>query len=71
MAEIKIQETELEDLKIKAEAATRLATLANNAICYMIEHDMDDDDIADYLGCTPETVTAIDNEDFEAIAKGE
>ena len=28
MAEIKIQETELEDLKIKAEAATRLTTLS-------------------------------------------
>ena len=37
----------------------------------MIEHGMDDDEIAEYLGCTPETVTAIDNEDFEAIAKGE
>jgi len=46
-----------------------IVALLNNAICFMYENNMSKEEIADYLGTDNETLDAIENEDFEFLAR--
>lgn len=69
MSELRMALAETEAVEQKAKAFDKVITIANNAICYMYEHNMTRHDIADYLGCSVEMLEAIDTEDYETIAK--
>ena len=46
-----------------------IVALLNNAICFMYENNMSKKEIADYLGTDNETLDAIENGDFEFLAR--
>ena len=69
MSELRMALAETEAVEQKAKAFDKVITIANNAICYMYEQNMTTDEIAEYLGCDTEMIKAIDNEDYETIAK--
>ena len=66
-AELMMELAEQRDLETKAEACDVLFTIANNAISYMYEQGMSDEDVAKYLFTTTDIIDAINNEDAEAI----
>lgn len=69
MSELKQQESESNEIIKKARAYDKVIALLNNAICSMYENNMPIKEIADYLGTDRETLVAVDNEDFEYLAK--
>ena len=49
------------------EICDRLLVLLNNAITFMYEQNMSIEDIADYLGSSPEELDAINENDIDGI----
>lgn len=46
-----------------------IVALLYNAICFMYENNMSKKEIADYLGTDNETLDAIEDNDFEFLAR--
>ena len=71
MSELRQALAETEAVEQKAKAYDTIVTIANNAITFMYEQGMMTEEIAEYLCCSVDTLKAIDEEDYETIAKEE
>lgn len=71
MGELREEMAERQVRETKAEAAEKLCILLNNAIGFMLESGMSEEEVADYLGCDKEAITAANEDDYEYFAKGE
>ena len=66
-AEMERKISEQNDLEIKAEASESLCILLQNAICYMQEQGMLFKEIANYIGCSEESIILILKEDYKGF----
>jgi len=66
-AELMMEMAEQKELEVKAEACDELFVLLHNAIGFMREQGMSNENIAEYLGTTIDILDAIEEEDAEAI----
>ena len=58
-------------LENKAKAFDKIISILNNAITYMMEQEMTDEEIADYLCCSVDDLRAIDIEDYDFLGREE
>ena len=45
----------------------RMFTLLHNAVCYMYEQGLEDEEVANYIGASTPELEAIDDEDLDAF----
>ena len=69
MGDFREEMAEQRDMEIRSEACEILCTLLHNAICYMTDNNMTQEEIAEYLGCSYEMIDNIEVEDYEAIVE--